>query len=201
MRGCVYPIKIEMKKMKKFALFCKEETGFTFLEALLQLVVFMLLIFFFNLFMPLAQQFTTYFRAEHLRWEFFVTDLTNEFENVENIYITREKRLAYDLYKKRGSYRTYTVRNSANFTEVFRTVPNVGGYVLLLDRTKLMTFEKEGEEVLIVCEFQKSTQKYETRIVRDTRLRPKEDADETENDGATEEDEQDVDENKEDNET
>lgn len=149
------------------------------MESLLQLVVFMLLIIFFNLFMPLAHQFTTYFRAEHLRWEFFITDLTNEFENVENMSITRENRLVYDLHEKRGSYRTYTVRNSMNFTEVFRTVPGVGGYVLLLDRTKLMTFEKEGEEVVIDCEFQKGTKQYETRIVRDTRIRPKEEVDET----------------------
>lgn len=129
--------------------------------------------------MPLAHQFTTYFRAEHLRWEFFITDLTNEFENVENMYITRENRLVYDLHEKRGSYRTYTVRNSVNFTEVFRTVPGVGGYVLLLDRTKLMTFEKEGEEILIDCEFQENIKKYETRIVRDTRIRPKEEVDES----------------------
>lgn len=168
-----------MKKRRKFVLLCKCQRGFTFLEALLQLVIFMILIIFFNLFMPLVQQFTTYFRAEHLRWEFFITDLTNEFENVENIYITRENRLVYDLYEKRGSYKTYTVRNSVNFTEVFRTVPGVGGYVLLLDRTKLMTFQREGEEVVIDCEFQKGTKKYETRIIRDTRIRPKEEINET----------------------
>lgn len=120
--------------------------GFTFIEALFQLVIFSLLAQVIFIFYLLIQQWhNTIVAEEQIKWEIFIHDLQQYLLDAEDIYIMNNS-----LYIIDSSTKTIKINK---ITDVIRLQINDQGYVPLLIGIRHTEFSLSNNIVTIKVEF------------------------------------------------
>ena len=134
------------------------EKGYTLLEALFQLVVFVLVMQLVVLVMLwYAEMKTTVLSDEQSKWELFVYDLNSYFENISFFTIRQnQKRITFES----GN----TIHNIDCYNKLIRDQVN-GGHVPMLIGINKCQFQYENNRVTVAVEFPSGIQKERTFYV------------------------------------
>ncbi|WP_286923666.1 MULTISPECIES: competence type IV pilus minor pilin ComGF [Lysinibacillus] len=134
------------------------EKGYTLLEALFQLVVFVLVMQLVVLVMLwYAEMKTTVLTDEQSKWELFVYDLNSYFENISFFTIRQnQKRITFES----GN----TIHNIDCYNNLIRDQVN-GGHVPMLIGINKCQFQYENNRVTVAVEFPSGIQKERTFYV------------------------------------
>ena len=129
--------------------------GYTLLEALFSLSVFVLLSQIVMVVMIWIQQMnTSFFTNEQVSWELFAQDIQSSFWNVKDIKLSSDSKTIELSYTN-----TTEIRKLNRSGDVLRQLVDNQGNIPLLIGIKSVEFEWEGQFLTISAEFQNGLEK------------------------------------------
>lgn len=145
-------------------IFREKEGGFTFIEALFQLIVFTIFAQIIVLVFMWFNQFQTIDKMkDHINWELFVFDINNYLLNASEFSVYPSGVgfiVKASLY---GEEKEYIIGKSSSY--IRKTVATSGGYELMLVDVKNANFSLNGDKMILRVTMENGIERERTFIV------------------------------------
>jgi len=126
----------------------RNSTGYTLIDALLQLAILMMCLNMLLLFAPFLSKLQHYIVPESMLWERFVTMLAKDLENSAIVQVEGTQELRYE-YAEKDDNKHIILRDDI----VSATFLHAGGHIVLLTDVKTINYKIEDDKLYVQLQF------------------------------------------------